>query len=88
MCNTFMARPKAVALMDQGAVYKLTHSRNGWTESVIHSFGAPGDAYLASDCSFLTPAVTGRHHPCLAALIITAQFFNWYRRGLAGSRIF
>jgi uncharacterized repeat protein (TIGR03803 family) len=27
----------------QGTVYKLTHSGSGWTESVIHNFGAPGD---------------------------------------------
>ncbi len=27
----------------QGTVYKLTHSGNGWAESVIHDFGAPGD---------------------------------------------
>ena len=27
----------------QGTVYKLTRSGSGWIESVIHSFGAPGD---------------------------------------------
>ena len=27
----------------QGTVYKLTRSGSGWTESIIHTFGAPGD---------------------------------------------
>ncbi len=30
-----------------GTVYEMTNSNGSWTETVLHSFGGPGDGYLA-----------------------------------------